>query len=138
MEKLTYKQAFDMITEAYIKDEIKPYDNEFCFCGTLSHDSNWRWEDYHKEFSYPYTNKEYLRMEYPLLHTLRNKTVGEIEGYSMFLPCFDVDKNVINHPNYENALFEGMCNALDVLKQIHIERGEDVDESLKLPKRELV
>ncbi len=50
----------------------------------------------------------------------------------------DVEKNKKRIPNYEDLLFSGMCAALDVLKEIHRSRGEDVDDSLQLTKRELI
>ena len=31
----TYKQAFDLLTRAYINNEIEPYECEACFCGNL-------------------------------------------------------------------------------------------------------
>ena len=37
----------------------------------------------------------------------------------------------------EDKLFEGMCAALEVLKQIHKERGEDVDSVPEFKKRKL-
>lgn len=38
-------------------------------------------------------------------------------------------------PDYENKLFNGMVAALEVLKQIHIEHGEVIDEEPVFTKR---
>jgi hypothetical protein len=45
-------------------------------------------------------------------------------------------QEIMQHENYENALFNAMCNALEVLKQIHIAWGENVDETPVFKKRE--
>lgn len=125
MEKLTWPQAFNKITEAYIKDEIKPYDGEFCFCGTLAgfnafvgNSKGW--------YTNIYKFDDLLEMEFALLSTIKEKTLG---GGDIYFQWEDNERpSVIRHPNYEDALFEGMCAALDVLKEIHRSRGEDVDE----------
>ena len=60
-------------------------------------------------------------MERALLNSMENHQVWE-DG---------------THPKYEDALFEGMCAALEVLKNIHKSRNEDVDECNYLVKRNL-
>jgi len=132
MEKLpTYQQQFDKITEAYIKGEIKPYEPCFCFCGTLcNNESSWflssRGEG---NGAGGYSHKELKRMESALVYTIDKQTVNH--GCKFHLP-----ETVEPHPNYENALFNGMVAALEVLKQIHIERGEVIDEVPAFKKRE--
>lgn len=122
MDKLTYRQAYDKIIEAYFKDEIEPFDSEFCFCGTLAPDFDWKYN----KGGYPYTNDEYVNMESTLLKVICKTTIG-------FMKARQFDSN------YENALFAGMSAALDVLKEIHRSRGEDVDgEFTPFTKRELV
>src|SRR5688572_33358782 len=107
MNKLTYKEAYNMIIEAYFKDEIKIMNQRFCFCGTLAPDDKWR-----RSIDYPYTANQYNRMEAEL-----------------FIPFMREDNHYIlwnkdyTNPKYEELLFEGMCNALEELKKIHIERG---------------
>lgn len=114
----TYKQAFDKVTEEYIKGNILPMNPEFCFCGTLSPDSNWGSIFLFKNTEYyPYTQEEYQRMEFALF----SKKAGR---------CWH---DIID--DYEEVLFNGMCAALEELKQIHIERGEIVDDELTLNKR---
>lgn len=127
MKKLTYKEAYDKIIEAYFKDEIEPLDPKFCFCGTLcNNDATWFGNslsiqgritnfDY-RDFN-GYTKEQFVEMEAALLK------------HTSFLRYDDID--------YENALFNGMCAALDVLKQIHKERGEDVDGVQEFTKRRL-
>lgn len=123
--KLTYKEAKEKIFDAYFKDEIQPFNTCFCFCGTLC-DNNSSWYNFHAglhcdgmllQTHYPshgYSGEELKRMEYALLREL------------------PIDRN-----NYEVKLFEGMCSALEVLKEIHKSRGENVDEEIPFVKRDL-
>lgn len=117
---MTYTQAYDKIIQAYFRDEIKPWESEFCFCGTLC-DNKPDWNEgtmpNHPKVDFMnYNGIEYQRMEAALLDRIDSD-----EGYE----------------EYEDELFAGMCNALEVLKQIHRERGEDVDSLPALTKRNL-
>src|SRR6187431_3627039 len=99
---MIYNEAYNKIIEAYFKDEIKPYDSSFCFCGTLA-DNTAHWFGstlgrFHRDYA-GYKGLEYLRMERALLDTIQGA-----------------------NGDYETLLFLGMSAALDVLKQIHIER----------------
>lgn len=123
MEKLTYKQAYDKIIEAYFKDEIKPFDTGFCFCGTLSPDYRWPEVGFSATI-YPYSEKEYILMEKALLHKfpgIHHIQIGHVTGDT---------EGVVSTPLFEDYLFNGMCAALDALKEIHRSRGENVDEEL--------
>ncbi len=128
---MNYKQAFDKITEAYIKGEIKPFDNHFCFCGSLANNrSVWQ-----SESTNGYSVFEFKKMEEALLDTISKQCFG-INTWISDLQHFTQDYEACQ--NYEDALFAGMSAALDVLKQIHIERGEVIDEVPVFAKRELV
>lgn len=132
--QLTYQQAYDKIIDAYFKDEIRPYHDNFCLCGTLAI-GFWNRPlhcDYTKE---PYSKTEYARMESELLIALGNKPRGK----KMFHWCGDGDGvNGRLTERYEDKLFKGMSAALDVLKEIHRSRGEDVDNiSQPFTKRQL-
>lgn len=133
MEKLTYKQAYDKIIQAYFRDEIKPLDSAFCFCGTLNRNDNSYWRAYlRKADGYYYTGSEFQRMEDALLGELRKLMPNN--GQDDFPMIFGIHNNI----NYEYTLFAGMSAALEVLKEIHRSRGEDVDEVPVFVKRELV
>lgn len=127
---MTYKQAYDKIIDAYFRDEIRPYVSEFCFCGTLAGDASW---DKNPNDTYQvingYSIKEYKRMERALMVKLGVKAFT-----FSWLPDTGVNDS---NPEYEAALFAGMSAALDVLKQIHIERGEVIDEVPVFTKRQL-
>lgn len=142
MNKLTYKEAYDKIIQAYFNDEIKPYDSNYCFCGTLAPEvysamkvKNWNNHDgLFDQSLHFYSFKEYRMMERALFEKLRadsgcvNATGGVI---------INADRIEKYHMEYEDALFEGMCAALDVLKEIHHSRGENVDDLPVLTKRNL-
>lgn len=125
MNTPTYQQQFDKITEAYIRDEIKPLSKLFCFCGTLSND----WMKGDKNYSY----KEYADMEEALFSTIpeieyMGKGTLSTSKFAASIGLLDfLDEPEKQIPNYEDKLFSGMVAALEVLKQIHIERGEVID-----------
>lgn len=118
MSTLTCKQAYGKIIDAYFKDEIQPCNRNFCFCGTLcDNTSNWYGsglQGWHKDYN-GYSGDDFVRMENALLSEL----IAD------------------DHPCYEEVLFSRMCAALEVLKQIHLERGEVIDEAPVFTKRTL-
>ncbi len=117
---MAYQQARDKIIQAYFRDEIKPLDAKFCFCGTLcDNKSEWHDPPMHKPLL-EYTGEQFRQME-----------------LALWLP-FGVSNILSSHPNYEEFLFLGMCAALDVLKEIHRSRGEDVDGVEVFKKREII
>ncbi len=121
---MTYQQAYNKIIDAYFKDEILPLDPRFCFCGTLC-DNTDKWFGFtrrnHRN-SHGYRGSDFVRMETVLLDTL-DEEIGAVNT---------------GHPLYEVTLFEAMCNTLIELKQIHIERGEVIDEVPEFIRRVLV
>lgn len=127
MEKLTYRQAYDKIINAYYKDDIKPMSTEFCFCGTLSPDPDWNYADSEKE-KYPYSLKEYRIMEAKLLYGDNKK-----DPWKWYKKLNEFE----DYPGYEDDLFVGMSDALEELKKIHMERGENVDDVPEFTKRSL-
>lgn len=127
MEKLTYRQAYDKIIEAYFGDQIRPMESNFCFCGTLcDNTSDWAGWIRNKD-SHGYTGRDFDTMEQALFKGIRitaNKSVTYLMRHEGV---------------YEDALFAGMSAALDVLKKIHRSRGENVGEDMPaFTKRELV
>jgi hypothetical protein len=136
MERLTYREAYDKIIEAYFKDEIKPTKARFCFCGTLNNNKgNWC-TSIDEPLSELYLPYEFAQMETALLTPLIpfGASKDEFRDTPGSWGCFGLYEG---HPGYEDALFSGMCAALEVLKQIHRERGENVDEVPLFTKRNL-
>jgi hypothetical protein len=121
----SYQQQYDKILDAYMKDEIKPMYADFCICGTLCGNSiGWFLSSgvQHNDYA-GYKGNDFVRIENALLYTM------DCEG------AYDYG---MQSPTYENALFKGMCAALEQLKQIHIEKGEIIDSDPVFVKRELV
>lgn len=126
----TYTEQFNKITEAYIKGEIEPNNTKFCFCGTLE---GRRGDWYYKAHfggngTTVYSVGELVRMEAALFKQFP-ETVWDC------VPFFSCSYTRI--PDYEDKLFNGMVAALEVLKQIHIERGEIIDDAPQFQKRKL-
>lgn len=119
---MNYKQAFDKITEAYIRGEIQPFSPEFCFCGTLCGGREW-----------------YRGVRFPLVvNQFPHSGYSGLELGTMEKALLDEVWDVLERSEqYEEKLFSGMSAALDVLKQIHIERGEIIDEVPEFTKRAL-
>lgn len=136
MKKLTYQEAYNKIIDAYFKDEIRPFNADFCFCGTLCGGGNWA--QYFEPKKLPYTMKELSRMEHALYKGLVPTGIV-IESEPSANSTNNAHGWVQSHlsPKFEDCLFDGMVNALEVLKQIHKERGEDVDSVPEFTKRKL-
>lgn len=137
MQTFTYRQAYDKIIEAYFKDEIQPLNAEFCFCGTLSPDSFWARSNVPSSVDYPYSYLEYGKMEKALFIPFgySQRSPGSINTHTKNGLSSD---ELVLVEGYEDKLFKGMCAALDVLKEIHRSRGENVDEKIPaFTKREL-
>lgn len=127
----TYKEQYDKVINAYFKDELKPLDPQFCFCGTLcSKDKSWYGVMLKRHNDYKgYTGDDFVRMEKALIETIRITrdelpNAGGISGVMKLYP-----------EKYEQALFDGMVVALDELKRIHQEHGEIIDDTPTFQKR---
>lgn len=132
--KLTYKEAYDKIIEAYFKDEIKPMDPEFCFCGTLCN-GNKEWASHtNPKKKFGFTARELARMESALLTPLIEIGVLKSGNYrgNWYRGRFSE-----NDKDYEDLLFKGMSDALDVLRDIYKENGENTEETENFVKRTL-
>lgn len=112
---MTYKEAEDKIIQAYFRDEIKPLQAQFCFCGTLANGDEWYIGDAN------YNGPQYIEMEHALFRGIE-KIDGRRWSYNKNGRWDDKNPSIT-----EAGLFNGMCAALDVLKQIHIDRGENID-----------
>lgn len=136
---MTYTEAYNKIIDAYFKDEIRPMDMNFCFCGTLEGSGLWHWEPK------AYTMREFKKLEFALLNPLNGiytklfyATENDGATKSGFHWTWFDKQDPPNTKEYEDALFKGMCAALDVLKSIHESRGEIINEQPVFMKREFV
>jgi hypothetical protein len=133
-----FKEQEDKIIQAYFKDEIKPFDAKFCFCGTLAPNTTWKYKT-SRIGKHVYTEIEYRRMEGALFSQFPGvlyKDLGIISfpgNYRMGSELYIFD----NKERFEDLLFTGMVAALEVLKSIHIEHGQQIEEPILLTKRVL-
>ncbi len=135
--KLTYRQAYDRIVDAYFKNELNPFKDCACFIGNLLGDSIWGHcrnyiasESQLKEgneliSSFGYTLIQIGEMEDNFLNVIIHSTTrhGKQTRPRSF-NTFYIDKY---GGNYEDALFDAMSSTLDMLKKIHEDNGEIID-----------
>lgn len=92
---------YNKITEAYIAGKIDPFHKDSCFVGQIAWNEgikNWSTEKFSME--------ELLEVEEVFMKTISLET-----GHSGANHL-----SSINHPNYKNALFNAVSNALDKLE----------------------
>lgn len=148
MEKPTFRQQYDKITSAYLNNELEPYSTCACFIGNLLGSTRWadaRTRDFLESKIKPdkhacdwlrevscgmYTGEDITILEHNFLKIIDDNTIesGRIDGNYAFPRQ--------RHPNYEEALYLAMVSTLDMLKNIHESKGENVDAP-KLKKRVL-
>lgn len=158
MNTPTYKEQWQKITSAYLNNELEPYDGCACFIGNMLNKKN-SWEDLRggmpcmgRGYVEPIYGEDYKRglkfinSEAHGVYTpgnivkLENNFLGIIYekcGGDTISDDLGFDKVIKAHPNYEQALYEAMVSTLELLRQIHISKGEDVD-ALPLKRREVV
>lgn len=140
---IPFKEQFDKLTRAYINDEINPYAHCACFIGNLLNGQP-KWalsRNYgtkgtsilntgshlfpsgsltiNMESEGTYDAIDILILENKFLKILEEETVGSNNTYTYV---------VLNHPNYEEALFKAFSGTLDLLKRLHEGKGEKVEE----------
>jgi len=145
---MKYEEAWQKITTAYVNDKLNPYMPCACFIGNLLGNIDWaecRWGEAWKGEGFPvkfhdyfalkgYSPREIINMENNFLRIIY-EGVGKPSLFDA------IAKNgMINiareHPDYEDLLYKAMVSTLEMLRQIHIAKGEVIDE-IPLRKREL-
>lgn len=112
------------IHEAYLNNKIEPLDANFCFCGTLSPNmQGWL-------FNKPDTNN------YKSIHAYTIHEYKRMES-ALYKGIMETDKTFNCTDSSEEAIFNGMVMALEVLKEIHLKHGEAIDEPVTFKKRVL-
>jgi hypothetical protein len=152
----TFKEAFDLLTRAYISGQVDPWNCTACFVGNLLNSPNWR-EAHYSTFerimnmiptspTYAYEAMKQWREGVDLIisngytveetKALEENFLQVIEDHTFVKDIYDGNDKV-EHPNYENALFLAFESTLELLKRIHISKGEDVDGEFLFTKRQL-
>ena len=160
MNTPTYQQQFDKLTEAYIAHKVDPHQNCACFVGNLlggfSSWASWRDTDFSEDGkSVKIKLCNYEAMKQVLAEKIKTFyepcDIIELEGvflntyYSEGGGIYDmVDYEQLNDeisssytPINEDALFIAFAKTLDLLKSIHISKGEVIDSLPKFQKRQL-
>lgn len=155
--KPTYQQQYNKLTEAYIRNEVNPFANCKCFVGNLlNNNSQWhscrvfektddrgypdlsRGEE-NVDCIYYSVGKRIIIAESDNLYTV--KEIIAIEN--RFLTVFTQNSSLnVWHPCAikeadEEALFKAFETTLDLLKEIHINKGEIIDDVPIFSKRKL-
>ncbi len=124
---------------------MNPYNECACFVGNLlDGDDSWglcrigkvfRGEGKVSKnviFKYGYTTKEIVALENCFMENIWKGI------YQHYTPKQDLTPVFENLPNKEDILFEAFEKTLELLKSIHIEKGEIIEECPTFIKRELV
>lgn len=155
----TYKEQFDKLTIAYIAGKVQRLNSCACFIGNLLN-GNGSWRPLGTSICHDLVimgisdRTARMRAEEELLggfginsvlRTLSKECknfyspvdILELEGIFLTWSRSDADYN--NYANEEDALFIGFVKTLERLKEIHISKGEIIDEDqpLVFKKREL-
>jgi hypothetical protein len=156
----TYKEQFDKLTEAYINDKVKPWECEACFVGNMLGGSLWSMATEYfrekdilkmtsipfihtcKEISIPfiensgYTVEEVVEIEDNFLGVINNnlylKEKRDLEAFRPATASYNYKGEL---PEYEDALFKAFESTLELLKEIHIKKGEIIEEVPVFTKR---
>lgn len=135
---MTYEQAWQKITTAYVNNELRPFENCACFVGNLLGGAQWA-------YIRCFTGK----LRDPARHTFRGndkvilasfkfiKDQGYAPGEIVRLEEIFMD-SLRGEPDHitEDSLFAAMVAGLEELRKIHIAKGENV-EPIVLQKRQL-
>lgn len=140
MPKPTYKEQFDKLTRAYIEDRVKPMNQCACFVGNLLNGKD-AWACARgTAFGTPTVNlygidaaKFCILQEADGIYTVQEILSLEKE----FMVCVEYDGSG-NLAITEDGLFQAFEKTIELLKHIHISKGENVDETTVFEKRKLV
>lgn len=136
---VTYKEQFDKLTRAYIAEEVNPYRSCNCFIGNLLGTDEWK-RNIESEHNGQYSGEEIANMEVNFMSTVKHLTIGGRDNF--FANAFSereinlLRDSIFTHPNYENALFKAFESTLDMLKLIHIFKGEIINNAPIFIKRQ--
>ena len=147
MKKLTFQEAYNKIVKAYMRNELDPLIPCKCFIGNLLNRSgewasarNWPFSD--NTFGNPYISN-YINTEKECrvcvaIHSNDTYTLEEIiELERVFLMALGGTHEIVEeNMKDEEILFEAMEVTLEALKQLHISKGE-VIQDYSFKKREL-
>lgn len=133
----TYKEQFDKITRAYINGELKPWDACACFIGNIFNNT----EDwiYALPRNKGFHGSDKISRGVRQIREQSNYTPEEIEMLEYnFLNIYSDVFNNRKRCRTEETLYNAMVSTLEMLRQIHISKGENVEMISLIKRTELV
>lgn len=138
MNKPTFKEQSEKIIQAYLKCEIYPGDACACFVGNLLNNKV-EWIDGRHSFEYGKVEPhEYMRATAIKCINLESNSLYTLQDILKLEENFMIRVSMKYAGSYEDRLFNSMISTLEMLKQIHISKGEVIEDEITLQKRELV
>lgn len=147
----TYKEQFDKLTRAYINNEVEPWECKACFVGNLlNNKSDWRFCRSAIDLSStipmmrkdcPYLSVDTIRKEGRKLYSLYD--IASLEAFFLHHLTENGGTRMLKWTGAtlteteENALFTAFEKTLEMLKEMHISKGEVIEETPVFTKREV-
>lgn len=147
MNTPTFKTQFDKLTRAYIENKIIRTDSCFCFVGNLlNNNSNWangRGDIYWTDGTRNISAEDCIISKKIISEVIIKEAGGLYTPIEIIMLEGEFMSNgrpdqYIDDIDAEEALFRGFEKTLELLKQIHISKGENIEEQFEFKKRELV
>lgn len=150
MENPSFQSQYNKIVNAYYKNQLNPFDSCACFIGNMLN-GNLRW-GYGRKVTVPnkfeilkVVNDEFalsialscIRSEANSFYTLEEIFKLEENFLNITTNYTPVDDGITSYKYNEEDLFKAMVSTLEMLKEIHISKGEVVN-NYSFTKRELV
>lgn len=132
--KPTFKQQYDKIVGAYLRNELDPHNGCACFVGNLLN-KNREWE----KIRVPYAGSHYLDTHFKsrLVPERQNYMIGEACVKSLSNNLYSAEDvrqleqnflQIFNKNMDEESLFSAMESTLLMLRQMHESKGETVED----------
>lgn len=141
---MKFIESYNKIVNAYIKDQIEPYNSCFCFVGNLLNNiSGWGTTRSSENYEFLDNDLKSSREQRKSYHIYRIKE--ESKGFYNSDDITRLEYNFLNtieqedkkETESEEGIYRAMESTLMLLKQIHEEKGEIVEE-YNFSKRELI
>lgn len=136
MNKPTFKEQSEKIIQAYLKCEIYPLNPCACFVGNLLNNKK-EWIEGRSASNCGMVNSNKIQ-QFVAIACINQ----ESNNLYTLQEILELEKNFMVGcsigGSYENAIFNAMISTLEMLKQIHISKGEVIEDEITLQKREVV
>lgn len=138
MKKPIFREQYDKIVSAYLKDTLNPYDGCACFIGNLLNNEN-TWEYARHLITPKFTDapcyskdlKCIINPDKNILSIGTNFIKYISRGFYTIDNILKLEENFLrkyNDGRNEDSLYEAMASTLEILRKIHEEKGEIVKD----------